>query len=91
MAFKNAEIINLLRERGTAIKNEDWAEQTKCEEKINDLKNREFETLTTPCSVFMTFETEEGVNRALSYAEAVEESEDLKDLKYWIDTHELDL
>ena len=39
----------------------------------------------------MTFETEEGVNRALSYAEAIEESEDLKDLKYWIDTHELDI
>ena len=39
----------------------------------------------------MTFETEEGVNRALSYAEAIEESEDLKDLKYWIGTHELEI
>ena len=25
LAFKNADIINLLRDRGTAIKNEDWA------------------------------------------------------------------
>ena len=39
----------------------------------------------------MTFETEEGVNRALSYAGAIEESEDLKDLKYWIGIHELEI
>ena len=37
----------------------------KIDSKINDLKDKEFERLTTPCSVFMTFESEEGYNRAL--------------------------
>ena len=39
----------------------------------------------------MTFETEEGVNRALSYAEEVEQNEEFKDMKYWIDTHEIEI
>ena len=39
----------------------------------------------------MTFETEEGVNRALSYDDAIEDDENLKDLKYWIDTHEIEI
>jgi len=33
--------------------------------RINQLKNEYLDELTTPCSVFMTFENEEGVNRAL--------------------------
>lgn len=39
--------------------------------KINKLKNDHLEDLTTPCSVFMTFENEEGVNRALNYNESI--------------------
>jgi len=33
---------------------------------MDKLKSENFESLTTPVSVFMTFECEEGVNRALS-------------------------
>lgn len=31
--------------------------------------------MINPCSVFMTFENEEGVNRALSYDDAIEADE----------------
>lgn len=72
MAFNNAEIIHLLRARGAAIKAEKWDLQAKLEGEINSLKNEKLETLTTPCSVFMTFENEEGITRALKYDEAVE-------------------
>ena len=65
LAFKNEGIIKLLRQRGQAICKEQWGEMRKIDQKINDLKDKEFERLTTPCSVFMTFESEEGYNRAL--------------------------
>ena len=39
----------------------------------------------------MTFETEEGVNRAREYSNAVEADEDLYHLKYWLGKHELDI
>lgn len=65
LAFKNQEIISLLRERGLAIRKESWDEMRKIDQKINELKDNEFERITTPCSVFMTFETEEGYNRAI--------------------------
>ena len=91
LAFKNAEIINLLRARGAAIKGENWAEQRKIEEQINVLKNNELDTLVSPCSVFMTFESEEGVNRALGYHEAVEADENLADLKKWLGDHEIEI
>ena len=35
MAFKNGKIINLLRERGTYIKTEQWGKQREVEERIN--------------------------------------------------------
>ena len=54
-AFKNAEIIKLLKERGNIIKTEEWDKMEMIDQKINDVKNEHFEDLTTPCSVFMTF------------------------------------
>lgn len=78
LAFKNAEIINLLRERGLAIKAEKWDEQRKIEGRINTLKSEQFDQLITPCSVFMTFVNEEGVNRALKYNETIVEQAELK-------------
>lgn len=75
LAFKNQSMIALLRKRGLAIKNEKWEEQTKIENEINVLKGEKFYELITPCSVFMTFKTEEGVNRALAYDEAIEGDE----------------
>lgn len=84
MAFKNAEIIQLLRERGTAIKTEQWEKQAETEKKINELKAEKLEELTTPCSLFLTFENEEGIARALKYDEAVEADPELADCKYWL-------
>lgn len=55
MAFKNSEIIHLLRARGAAIKGEKWEDQAKIEGQINDLKTQKLDELTTPCSIFMTF------------------------------------
>jgi len=91
LAFKNAEMIHLLRERGAAIKTEKWALQAEIEEKINNMKNEKFQELTTPCSIFMTFENEEGYQRACKYEETVEENADLADIKFWCGTHEIDV
>lgn len=91
-AFRNAEIINLLKERGTAIRCEKWDQQRALEDEINRVKSEKFEELITPCSVFMTFETEEGVNRALNYDEAIEgDQQNLGDLKYWLGEHEIEI
>jgi hypothetical protein len=84
MAFKNAEVIKLLRERGTAIKTEQWDKQTEVEKKINELKGEKLSELTTPCSLFLTFENEEGIARALKYDEAVEADPGLADCKHWL-------
>ena len=70
-AFKNHNLIHLLIERGEIIKNEQWDKMEKIDAKINQLTKDNLEDLTTPCSVFMTFENEEGVNRAMSYNETV--------------------
>jgi len=91
LAFNNAGMINLLRERGAAIKAEKWELQKEIEVKINALKSAEFEKLTTPCSVFMTFATEEGVNRALAYDEAIKNDENLAHLKHWVGEHEIEV
>ena len=67
LAFQNGEVIQLLRERGCAIMNEEWEEQRKLESKLNELKTEKFEKLSNPCHIFVTFECEEGNQRALSY------------------------
>ena len=55
LAYRNAEIIGLLRKRGAAIKAEEWENARKIDEEINKCKNEKFDELVTPCSVFMTF------------------------------------
>mmetsp|Transcript_41367 Transcript_41367/g.54398 ORF Transcript_41367/g.54398 Transcript_41367/m.54398 type:complete len:130 (-) Transcript_41367:1714-2103(-) len=45
----------------------------------------------TPVSVFMTFQCEEGVNRALSYSEAIEADDSLSHLRTWLGDHLLDI
>ena len=80
LAFDNADIIDLLRQRGEAIMNEKWDKQAKIEAKINELKGAEFDRLVTPCSVFLTFESEEGVNRALNMDKTIETHEELQHL-----------
>mmetsp|Transcript_41366 Transcript_41366/g.54391 ORF Transcript_41366/g.54391 Transcript_41366/m.54391 type:complete len:230 (-) Transcript_41366:1562-2251(-) len=90
-AFKNHEIINLLKKRGSVIKEERWDDMVKIDEAINRLKNSCLEELTMPCSVFMTFDNEEGINRALGYADTIAEDESLSHLKTWLGDHELEI
>lgn len=61
------------------------------DQKINAHKQESLVRIMTPCSVFMTFENEEGVNRALSYDEAVEADENLSHLKTWLGDHEIEI
>lgn len=42
LAFANHEIIALLRQRGEAIKTENWDRQAELEREINELKNEKF-------------------------------------------------
>ena len=79
-AFKNADIINLMKERGTVIKKERWGEMDLIEEKINACKDANLLDMTTPCYVFMTFENEEGFNRALNFDEAIKKDSKLEPL-----------
>ena len=74
-AYNNAKIINWLQTRGTYVKTEKWPKvdeinatilkEIKGEGKDKNLLNK----LQTPCSVFATFESEEGYNRAKKYNE----------------------
>lgn len=90
-AYKNGDIIELLRERGTAIKSNDWKGITKIDERINKLKTIQLDPLTTPCSIFMTFRSEEGVNRALEFDSLVEGDSLFRGLNVWMDKHRIEI
>jgi hypothetical protein len=76
LAFHNFELIELLNERGKLVKNEQWDKMYEIHDKINELKNKHFMQLVRPCNVFMTFQCEEGVNRALKMNEIIADSPD---------------
>ena len=59
-AFENGKLIKLLRKRGAAILADKFDAMRDLDNQINTLKNEQFDKLTRPVSVFMTFETEEG-------------------------------
>lgn len=67
-------MIDLLTDRGYYLKNEKWekavAVEEKIEKKIHD--GTFLNKMQTPCSVFATFETEEGLQRALVYSDIKE-------------------
>lgn len=67
----------MLKKRGTFIKTEKWDKVDAINDKIDDsLKNEKLlNELQTPCSVFLTFESEEGHNRAVEYNDAVKSGE----------------
>ena len=85
LAFNQREIILLLKKRGTLIKAEDWVGVYNIQKQIDQVKDNSQDELMIPCHAFMTFETEEGVTRALRYQEALEADETLKDIKTWPD------
>lgn len=79
-AFDNAELINLLRQRGTYIKYENYDKMREVNNKIDaitadDHKRRE---LNRPVTAFITFSNEEGINRAKEYDETCENDERFK-------------
>ena len=73
-AYENARVIEWLKERGDYIVNEEWGKIKALNAKIaRQLKtNKALHTkLRNPCSVFVTFESEEGQKRACEYSDAV--------------------
>lgn len=70
-AFNNAEVIEMLTDRGTLIKKEKWDELDEANIEIAErIKDGELlDQLQTPCSVFITWETEEALQRALTWSE----------------------
>ena len=60
----------MLTERGDLIKKEKWDELDKANEKIaEEIKGPLLDQLQTPCSVFITWETEEALSRALTWSD----------------------
>lgn len=59
-SFNNAQLINLLKERGQNIMYQRFDRMRQVEQKISQLKNERFKDLTKPCEAFITFEEEDG-------------------------------
>lgn len=59
-SFNNAQLINLLKERGQHIMYQRFDKMRAVEDKISKLKNEKFKDLTKPCEAFITFEEEDG-------------------------------
>jgi len=71
-AYYNGEVIRWLTKRGDLIKTEKWDKVKEINDEIAEGISKNGELLDRcqkPCSVFATFETEEGYNRAIIYNE----------------------
>ena len=69
-AFDNKKMIEWLRVRGENIKNERWEQVQNINQQISSAlvdDSALVDKLQRPCSVFVTFESEEGYHRALTY------------------------
>jgi len=71
LAYDNAKLIGLLRERGDYIINEKWDKMREVDAKINEMKKTDLDAWCTPVSVFITFQLEEGLQRALNFEEVI--------------------
>lgn len=77
-AFDNSRVIKWLKQRGSFIKDEKWDKVRKINDEIRQALKWDddlLDKMQTPCSVFATFETEEGYQRALNYNQVIEEEE----------------
>ena len=90
-SYRNGEVIKLLRKRGQLIKSEDWKGMELMDSEINNIKSTHLQDFTTPCSIFMTFECEEGVNRALRFDQLVESDSGLQHLTSWLGKFTIDI
>lgn len=59
-AFNNAELIKLLRERGSHIMYQRFDKMREVEKQISSLKDEKFKSLVKPVDAFITFEEEDG-------------------------------
>ena len=84
VAFNNADIIDLLKKRGSAIVAQNWDEQRKIEDEIVKVKNANIPRLTNPCYIFISFQNEEGAERVKQYNDLVENDRELADIKLWL-------
>jgi hypothetical protein len=65
-AFNNHKMIALLNQRGDAIVDHNIKEKEKIEKKIDELKDNDFDELSRPTVAYITFETQEGYERAVN-------------------------
>ena len=77
-AYDNSEIINLLKERGAAIKYEQYDEMRRINDKIDEARSDpvKLDRFYRPVTAFLTFENEEGLNRMAAYNELIETSDE---------------
>lgn len=79
-AFNNAHIVKMLKERGNFIKDVQFDKIREVEEKINAYKHENIYELNRPVFAFVSFESEEGLGRALAL-ESVDGCSDAKFLE----------
>ena len=75
-AFYNQQVIRWLQERGSYIQYEKWDDAQEVNDEIANTITTDGELLDllqTPCAIFVTFENEEGYNRALKLNQQVSE------------------
>jgi RNA binding exosome subunit len=70
IAYKNREIIQLLKERGTVVTAAKFDKLDEIDQKIDKCVTANFEKLTTPIYAFVMFNTQEGYERAVEYLSA---------------------
>ena len=63
-AFDNHEIISLLEKRGTTIANKNFKQKENYDERIKDILSKSRYELSIPTYAFITFETQEGYEKA---------------------------
>jgi len=66
-AFNNKKLMELLRKRGGFITQNNFEKMREVEQEINQLKNEEYETFIRPVTAFITFQDEDGFNRACEH------------------------
>ena len=82
-AYDNAELINLLRQRGSFVKFEKYDKMREINNKIDAIKSdrKKLESLNRPVTAFLTFENEEGINRAKVYNDIVYSDDQYQDIR----------
>ena len=66
-AFANAKLIDLLRQRGALVAAGQFGKLPPVDIKINEMKTHDLQSLTKPVAAFITFETQDGFERACEF------------------------